>query len=68
MELFINTPFMKHYKFNNGFLKTLLKQVTLENKPFVITGNFNLNLFKYMPNTGVKQFFEKNFSKKFIPK
>ena len=58
---------MKHYKFNNGFLKTLLKKVTLENKPFVITGNFNLNLIKYM-HTGVKQFFEKNFSKKFIPK
>ena len=44
---------MKHYNFNNNFLNTLLKKITLENKPFIITGDFYLNLIKFMQNTGV---------------
>ena len=41
---------MKHYKFNNDFMNTLLEKLTLENKPFIITDDFNLNLIKYMQN------------------
>ena len=48
-------PSMKHYKFNNHFINTLLKKLTLENKPSIITGNFNLNLIIYMQNTGVNK-------------
>ena len=60
-------PSMKHYKFNNDFMTTLLEKLTLENKPSIITGDFNLNLNKYMQNTGVNQFLEKILSKNFIP-
>ena len=59
---------MKHYKFNNDFMTTLLEKLTLGNKPFIITSNFNLNLIKYMQNTGVNQFLEKILSDNFIPK
>ena len=38
-----------------------------ENKPSIITGDFNLNLIKYMQNTGVNQFFENILSNSFIP-
>ena len=58
---------MKHYKFNNNFITTLLKNLTLENKPSIITGDFNLNLIKYMQNTGVNQFLENILSNNFIP-
>ena len=57
---------MKHHKFNNDFMNTLLKKLTSENKP-IITGNFNLNLIKYMQNTGVNQFLENILSNNFIP-
>ena len=40
-------PSMKHYKFNNDFINTLLENLTLENTPSDMTGNFNLNLIKY---------------------
>ena len=39
-------------------MNTLLEKLTLENKPSIITGDFNLNLIKYMQNTGENQFFE----------
>ena len=60
-------PYRKHYKFNNDFMTTLLEKLTLENKPSTITGNFNLNLIKYIQNTGVNQFLEKIISNNFIP-
>ena len=41
-------PSMKHDKFNNDFMNALLEKLTSENKPSIITGNFNLNLIKYM--------------------
>ena len=58
---------MKDYKFNNDLMNTLLKELILENKPSIITGDFNLNLIKYMQNTGVNQFLENILSKNFIP-
>ena len=60
-------PSMKHYKFNNNFMTTVLEKLTLENKRSIITGNFNLNPIKYMQNTGVNQFLEKILSNSFIP-
>ena len=48
-------PSMKHDKFNNDFMNALLEKLTSENKPSIITGDFNLNLIKYMQNTGVNQ-------------
>ena len=60
-------PFMKRYKFNNDFMTTLLEKLTLEKKPSIITGDFNLNLIKYMENTGASQFFENILSNSFIP-
>ena len=36
-------PSMKHYKFNNDFMNTLLQKLTSENKPSIITGDCNLN-------------------------
>ena len=47
-------------------MNTLLEKLTLENKP-IITGNFNLNLIKYMQNIGVNQFLENFLSNNFIP-
>ena len=47
-------------------MNTLLKKLTLENKP-IITGNFNLNLIKYMQNTEVNKFLENFLSNNFIP-
>ena len=47
-------------------MTTLLEKFTLENK-FIITDNFNLNLIKYMENTGVNQFLERILSNNFIP-
>ena len=50
---------MKHYKFNNGFLNTLLEKLASDS-PSSITGDFKLNLTKYMQNTEMNQFLEKN--------
>ena len=47
-------------------MNTLLKKLTLENKP-IITGNFNLNLIKYMQNTEVNKFLENFLSNNLIP-
>ena len=47
-------------------MNTLLEKLTLEKKP-IITGNFNLNLIKYMQNIGVNQFLENFLSNNFIP-
>ena len=58
---------MKHHKFNNNFMTTFLGKLTLENKPSIITGDFNLNLIKHMQSTGVNRFFEKILSNNFIP-
>ena len=58
---------MKHYKFNNDFITTILEKLILENRPSIITSDFNLNLIKYIQNTGVNQFFEKILSNSFIP-
>ena len=60
-------PSMEHYKFNNDNMTTLLEKLTLENKPSTITDDFNLNLIKYMQNTGVNKFLEKNLSNNFVP-
>ena len=59
---------MKHYTFIHDFMTTVLEEFTLENKPSIITGHFNLNLNKYMQNTGVNQFLEKILSNNFIPR
>ena len=59
-------PSIKHYNFNNDFMTTLLEKLTLENKPPFTTGDFNLNLIKYMQNTGVNQCLEKIISNNFI--
>ena len=60
-------PSMKHHKFNNDFMNTLLERLTLENKPPITTGDLNLNLIKYMQNTVVNQFLENILSSNFIP-
>ena len=57
---------MKH-KFNNDFMNTLLEKLTSDNKPSMITGDFNLNLIKYMQKTGISQFLENILSNNFIP-
>ena len=57
---------MKHYKFKNNFMNSLLKKLASDNKP-IITGDFNLNLIKYMQNTGENQFLENILSNSFIP-
>ena len=49
---------MKHFKFNNNFMKKLLHKISLENKRSLIVGDFNLNLIKYRQITGVNQFLE----------
>ena len=48
---------MKHHKFNNNFMNLLFDKLTKENKPSVISGDFNLNLIKYTQNRGVKTFY-----------
>ena len=58
---------MKHHKFNNDFMNTLFDKLTEENKPSVISGDFNLNLIKYTQNRGVNQFLENILSNNFIP-
>ena len=58
---------MKHYKFNNDYMDTLLEKLTSENKPSIITGDFNLNLIKYMQNTGVNQLLQNILSQNVIP-
>ena len=47
---------MKHHTFNNYFMNTLFDKLIKENKPSVISGDFNLNLIKYTQNRGVNQF------------
>ena len=54
--VFCKHPSMKHYKFNNDFMNTLLEKFTLENKPSIVTGDFNLDLINYMQNTGVNRY------------
>ena len=49
-------PTMKHHTFNNYFMNTLFDKLIKENKPSVISGDFNLNLIKYTQNRGVNQF------------
>ena len=58
---------MKYHKFNNDFMSTLFDKLTKENKPSVISGDFNLNLIKYTQNRGVNQFLENILSNNFIP-
>ena len=60
-------PTMKHHKFNNDFMNTLFDKLTKENKPSVISGDFNLNLIKYTQNRGVNQFLGKILSNNFNP-
>ena len=59
-------PTMKYHKFNNDFMNTLFDKLTKENKPSVISGDFNLNLIKYTQNRGVNQFLESILSNNFI--
>ena len=56
---------MKHFKFKNDFMNTLLEKLAPENKLSIITGDFNPNLIKYMQNTGVSQFLENILPKNF---
>ena len=58
---------MKNHKFNNDFMNILFDKLTKENKPSVISGDFNLNLIKYTQNRGVNQFIENILSNSFIP-
>ena len=58
---------MKYQKFNNNFMNTLLDKLTKENKPSVVSGDFNLNLIKYTQNRGVNQFLENILSNNFFP-
>ena len=58
---------MKNHKFNNDFVSSLFNKLTKENKPSVISGDFNLNLIKYMQNRGVNQFLENILTNNFIP-
>ena len=58
---------MKNHKFNNDFMNILFDKLTKENKPSVISSDFNLNLIKYTQNKGVNQFIEKILSNNFIP-
>ena len=58
---------MNHNMFNNGFMNILFDKLTKENKPSVISGDFNLNLIKYTQNRGVNQFLENILSNSFIP-
>ena len=58
---------MKHHKFNNNFMNAFFAKLTKENKPSVISGDFNLNLIKYTQNRGVNQFLENVLSNIFIP-
>ena len=53
-------PSMKHYKFNNNFMTILFEKLTLENKPSIITGNFNLNLIKIHAKHRSKSVSQKN--------
>ena len=48
-------------------MNTLLEKLTSENKPSIITGDFNLYLIKYMQNTEVNRFLENILSSNFIP-
>ena len=59
-------PTMKHHKFNNYFMNTLLSKLTIENKPSVISGDSNLNLIKYAQNRAVNQFLGDILSTNFI--
>ena len=52
---------------NSNFMNTLFDKLTKENKPSVISGDFNLNLMKYTQNRGVNQFLENILSNNFIP-
>ena len=47
-------------------MNTLLEKLRLKNKPSIVTGNFNLNLIKYIQNTGVNQFLENILSNNLI--
>ena len=58
---------MKYQKFINNFMNTLLDKFTKENKPSVISGDFNLNLITYTQSRGVNQFLENILSNNFFP-
>ena len=58
---------MKHHKLNIDFMNTLFDKLAKENKPSIISGDFNLNLIKYTQNRGVNQFLENILSNSFIP-
>ena len=48
-------------------MNTLFDKLAKENKPSIISGDFNLNLIKYTQNRGVNQFLENTLSNIFIP-
>ena len=58
---------MKNHKFDNDLMNILFDKLTKENKPSVISGDFNLNLIKYTQNRGVNQCIEKILSNNYIP-
>ena len=53
---------MKYHKFNNDFMNTLLDKLTIENMPFLILGDFNLNLLSnnYIPHKLFQEESQKN--------
>ena len=59
--------YMKAHKCNNEFVNILLTKLSIENKPTIIAGDFNLNLIKYLQNRGINQFREDLISNNFIP-
>ena len=48
-------------------MNTLLDKDKTENKPSIISGDFNFNIIKYTLNRGVNQFLENMLSNYFIP-
>ena len=40
-------PSMKHFKFNTEYIEELLRVITHENKNYILTGDFNLDLLKH---------------------
>ena len=59
---------MKHFKFNNEYMKELLRVITHENKNYVLTGDFILNLLKHAKSPGVSKFLENLLSHNLMPK
>ena len=58
---------MKHFKFNDEYIKELLRVITPENKYCILNGDPNLNLLKHAKSAGVSKLL-KNLLSNFMPK